>query len=104
MITGIYKKGDLIQSIKYINHFEEISNIVLQGFEKEPNNPKLEIISKGLTEIAFYVNYLERSLANKEIENQSTINKLYQTQKELEELWSVSPEEKLKNFENDSFS
>ena len=34
MITGIYKKGDLIQSIKYINHFEEISNIVLHGFEK----------------------------------------------------------------------
>ena len=48
------------------------------------------------------VNYLERSLANKEIENQSTINKLYQTQKELKQLWSISPEEKLKAFENDS--
>ena len=103
-MRGIYKKGNLLQAIEFIDKFQVASDILFDAYMKDKDNLKVLELMNFLNVAAFYVSFLERELANKEIDNQSTINKLYQTQKELEELWSVSPEEKLKNFENDSFS
>tara|TARA_R100000781_G_scaffold110942_2_gene76726 strand:- start:2 stop:301 length:300 start_codon:yes stop_codon:yes gene_type:complete len=96
MIKGVYKKGELLQSIRYLNSFEEISNIILEGLKKDKTNPKLNTIIKGLTEIAFYVNYLERTLANKEIDNQTKTIRLLRLTEENDDLLSI------KNKTNDT--
>jgi len=89
MITGIYKKGELTQSIKFITHLTEMGNIVLEGLKKDSTNPKLNRLSIGLSEIAFYVSYLERALANIEIDNQTKTMRILELIEENKELFKL---------------
>ena len=89
MIKGIYQKGHIIQSINYIQSCESISKILFDGEKKDPNNPKIKQMMGDLVEIASYVAYLERTLANKEIDNQELLKKISNLQTENKELWKI---------------
>ena len=89
MIKGIYKKGHIMQSINYMQSCESISKILFEADKKDPNNPKIKQMMGDLVEIASYVAYLERTLANKEIDNQDLLKKFSNLQEENNQLWKV---------------
>ena len=89
MIKGIYQKGHIIQSINYIQSCEQISKILFEADKKDPNNPRIKQMMGDLVEIASYVAYLERTLANKEIDNQDLLKKFSNLQEENNQLWKV---------------
>ena len=89
MIKGIYKKGHIMQSINYMQSCESISKILFEADKKDPNNPKIKQMMGDLVEIASYVAYLERTLANKEIDNQELLKKISNLQTENKELWKI---------------
>ena len=89
MIKGIYQKGHIIQSINYIQSCEQISKILFEADKKDPNNPRIKQMMGDLVEIASYVSYLERTLANKEIDNQDLLKKFSNLQEENNQLWNV---------------
>ena len=89
MIKGIYQKGHIIQSINYIQSCEQISKILFEADKKDPNNPRIKQMMGDLVEIASYVAYLARTLANKEIDNQDLLKKFSNLQEENNQLWKV---------------
>ena len=86
MIKGIYQKGHIIQSINYIQSCEQISKILFEADKKDPNNPRIKQMMGDLVEIASYVAYLERTLANKEIKQLTNKENKKEIKKALIEL------------------
>lgn len=89
MIKGIYKKGQIIQSINFINSSLRITEILLDASKKDPTNSKVQTMMGDMAEIITYVAYLERTLADSEIDNQVLLKKISNLQTENKELWKV---------------
>jgi len=98
MITGIFKKGELLQSIKYYDAFDRLSNTILNASLKEPENLKVKRMKADIVEIAFYVNYLERAFMIKEVDYQVKSKKYMHLSAELEELLETKKPTDLKNL------
>ncbi len=89
MIKGIYKKGQIMQSINFMTSSSRISEILFDASEKDPTNPKVQTMMGDMAEIITYVAYLERTLADSEINNQVLLKKISNLQTENKELWKV---------------
>jgi len=89
MIKGIYKKGQITQSINFITSSNRISEILFDADKKDPKNPNIQTMMGDMAEIITYVAYLERTLADSEIDNQVLLKKFSNLQKENNQLWKV---------------